>query len=474
MSAGRHRRDLPDSRQQHPVSRAPGSPRYGNPAGPRYGNLAAQARTVPVDSPYRNPPGPPYGAPGSQARTVPVTPPRKIPRGRGRKAPESKVPDATPSFWVTKVLTTCMGEATSDYLVHAMNPYLAVFLGAVFFAVSFLLQMSARRYVVWRYWLAVTGVGVFGTMVADVLHVALGVPYAVSAPLFAIVLAAVFVTWRATEKTLSIHSIYTRRRELFYWAAVVATFALGTAAGDMTAATLGLGYLASAFMFVAIIMIPAVGYRVFGMNPVLAFWFAYVVTRPVGASFADWLGFPPSVGGVGLGHGPVALVLTIMIAVCVVYMTLRERAPRRTVRYIPARTPAPYPPAGRPAPYRAGGRPGPGDAATRALPGRAGWQPWQEPSNVHPLPGRAGERPWPDAAGGRRGPDRGGGYPVPRRAGYDLAPDRAHGQPWPDRVGGRAGPPPPRRPRAQPPRPPAQERPYPPAQERPYLPGDWR
>jgi uncharacterized membrane-anchored protein len=410
MSAGRHRRDLPDSSQQHPVSRAPGGPWYGDPAdpdrtvpvrppqrapgGPWYGDPAAQARTVPVGSPYRNPAGPPYGVPGSQARTVPARPPRRGPAAPARKVPPSKVPDATPSFWVTKVLTTCMGEATSDYLVHAMNPYLAVFLGAVFFTVSFLLQVSARRYVVWAYWLAVTGVGVFGTMVADVLHVALGVPYAVSAPFFAIVLAAVFITWRATEKTLSIHSIYTRRRELFYWAAVVATFALGTAAGDMTAATLGLGYLASAFLFVAIIMVPALGYRFSGMNPVLAFWFAYVVTRPVGASFADWLGFPPSVGGVGLGHGPVALVLTIMIAVCVIYMTLKEHAARRPVRYIPAGAPAPYPAADRPAPYPAAGRPAP----------------------------------------------------------Y--------------RAGGRAGPPPPRRPRAQPPRSPAQER--------PYLPGDWR
>lgn len=237
----------------------------------------------------------------------------------------AKVPDATPSFWLTKVLTTAMGEATSDYLVHAINPYVAVLLGALFFAVAFGIQFAAPRFVIWKYWLAVTGVGVFGTMVADVLHVALGVPYVVSAPLFACVLAAVLIAWYRSEGTLSIHTIYTPRRELFYWATVVSTFALGTAAGDMSARSLGLSYLPSAFLFLAIIVIPAVGYWRFRWNAVLAFWFAYIATRPIGASFADWLGFPPSVGGVGFGHGPVALVFTIMIAVCVAYITVKAR-----------------------------------------------------------------------------------------------------------------------------------------------------
>lgn len=274
------------------------------------------------------------GAPMRQVRTGASTTARgPDPAATGRTAAgalarrfaATKVPDATPSFWITKVLTTAMGEATSDFLVHAINPYVAVLLGALFFAVGFGVQVAAPRYVIWKYWLAVTGVGVFGTMVADVLHVALGVPYVVSAPLFACVLAAVLISWHRSEGTMSIHTIDTARRELFYWATVVATFALGTAAGDMTATSLGLGYLPSAILFVAIIAIPAVGYWRFRWNAVLAFWFAYIVTRPIGASFADWLGFPPGVGGVGFGHGPVALVLTVMIVVSVAAIMVRAR-----------------------------------------------------------------------------------------------------------------------------------------------------
>jgi uncharacterized membrane-anchored protein len=250
-------------------------------------------------------------------------------RSRHRKTSqhqESKVPAATPSFWITKVLTTAMGEAVSDFLVRQISPYLAVGLGAVFFTVALVIQLSVRRYVIWAYWLAVVGVGVFGTMAADALHVGLGVPYKVSAPFFAVTLAVVLVTWYATERTLSIHTIYTARRELFYWATVVVTFALGTAAGDLTASTLGLGYLASGIMFLAVIAIPAAGYGLLRMNAVLAFWFAYILTRPVGASFADWLGFPHPAGGLGIGHGTVSLVTTVLIVICVAVMSATSRA----------------------------------------------------------------------------------------------------------------------------------------------------
>ena len=133
-------------------------------------------------------------------------------------------------------------------------------------------------------------VGVFGTMCADVLHVGFGIPYIASTIFFAVVLVVVFRTWYRIEGTLSIHSIHTPRREAFYWAAVLSTFALGTAAGDLTANSLGLGYFGSIWLFAAIIAIPAIGYFRFGMGSVLAFWFAYVVTRPLGASVADWLG----------------------------------------------------------------------------------------------------------------------------------------------------------------------------------------
>jgi uncharacterized membrane-anchored protein len=171
----------------------------------------------------------------------------------------------------------------------------------------------------------VVGVGVFGTMAADVLHVGFGVPYIVSSLLYAIVLAAVFTAWFRTEGTLSIHSVDTPRRELFYWAAVVATFAMGTAVGDLTATTFGLGYFASGLLFAAVIAIPAIGYWRLGWNAIFCFWFAYVATRPLGASFADWLGKPKSAGGLGLGDGPVALALTLAIFCLVAFLAITRR-----------------------------------------------------------------------------------------------------------------------------------------------------
>jgi uncharacterized membrane-anchored protein len=232
----------------------------------------------------------------------------------------SKVPEVTAFFWIVKALTTAMGESTSDFLVHTLVPEIAVVLGGIAFCVALYIQFGKDRYVPWAYWLAVAMVGVFGTMAADVLHVGLGVPYIVSTVFYAIVLAAVFRVWFVSEGTLSIHSITTPRRELFYWAAVLATFALGTAAGDLTAVTFGLGYFGSILLFGAIIAIPAIGYFRFGMNSILAFWFAYVVTRPVGASVADWLAVSSARGGLALGTGPVSLVLAAAIAGFVYYL----------------------------------------------------------------------------------------------------------------------------------------------------------
>jgi uncharacterized membrane-anchored protein len=165
-------------------------------------------------------------------------------------------------------------------------------------------------------------VGVFGTMAADVLHVGFHVPYTTSTILFVIVLAGVFITWHAKEATLSIHGVRTRRRELFYWAAVVSTFALGTAAGDMTATTLHLGYFSSGLMFAVAICVPALAYWRFGLNPVAAFWTAYVLTRPLGASFADWFGVSKSRGGLDLGPGPVGVALGVLIIGFVGYLAL--------------------------------------------------------------------------------------------------------------------------------------------------------
>jgi uncharacterized membrane-anchored protein len=236
-----------------------------------------------------------------------------------------RVPEITAYFWAIKALSTAMGESTSDYLVHAMNPELAVALGFLGFVAALALQFRARRYIAWTYWLAVVGVGVFGTMAADVLHVGFGVPYIASSLLYAIALAAVFTGWYRTEKTLSIHSVNTPRRELFYWAAVVATFAMGTALGDLTATTVGLGYLASGLLFAVVIAIPAIGYWRLRWNAIFCFWFAYVATRPLGASFADWLGKPKSAGGLGLGDGPVALALTIAIFCLVAFLAVTRR-----------------------------------------------------------------------------------------------------------------------------------------------------
>ncbi len=236
-----------------------------------------------------------------------------------------RVPEITAYFWVIKALSTAMGESTSDYLVHAMSPELAVALGFIGFVIALALQFYVRRYIAWTYWLAVVGVGVFGTMAADVLHVGFGVPYIASSVLYGIVLAAVFVSWYRTEHTLSIHSVDTPRRELFYWAAVVATFAMGTALGDLTATTFGLGYLASGLLFGAVIAVPAIGYWRFHWNPILSFWIAYVATRPLGASFADWMGKPQSVGGLGWGDGTVALALTVMIFCLVAFLAITRR-----------------------------------------------------------------------------------------------------------------------------------------------------
>ena len=218
-----------------------------------------------------------------------------------------------------------MGEATSDFLVYQIDPVIAVILGAIGLAVAMTLQLLVRRYVPWNYWLAVAMVAVFGTMAADVIHIGLGVPYVVSTAFFALALAVVFLTWYTFEKTLSIHSIYTPRRELFYWAAVITTFALGTAAGDMTATTMGLGYFISGVMFGVLFVLPALAYRWIGLNPILAFWTAYILTRPFGASFADWAGKSPSLSGLGLGTGEVSVVLTVLIVVLVGYLTVTRK-----------------------------------------------------------------------------------------------------------------------------------------------------
>jgi uncharacterized membrane-anchored protein len=218
-----------------------------------------------------------------------------------------------------------MGESLSDYSVHRFNPYLAVILGFVVFVIALAIQFKKRLYVPWAYWLTVTMVAVLGTMAADVLHIEFGVPYIASTILFALALIVVFTTWYISEKTLSFHSIYTRRREIFYWAAVLATFAMGTAAGDLAAYTAHLGFFSSGLLFAAILALPAIGYWLFRLNSIFAFWFAYIMTRPIGASFADWTGKAHSFGGLGWGDGPVAACLAMLIIALVTFLTITSK-----------------------------------------------------------------------------------------------------------------------------------------------------
>jgi uncharacterized membrane-anchored protein len=233
----------------------------------------------------------------------------------------AKVPEVTFLFWVIKLLTTAGGEAVSDFLVP--HGYLLTGVAEVaVFAVAVVCQFSTRRYVAAAYWFLALAIAIFGTGAADFMHLIIGIPYGGTSAFWAIVLAVIFWLWYRSEGTLSIHSIVTRRRELFYWAVVFATFALGTAVGDFTARVLHLGYLGSAVLFAVVIMVPAVAWSQLKLNAVLCFWAAYVVTRPLGASFADYFGKPKALSGLDYGDGPVSIVLLLFIVVLVGYTAL--------------------------------------------------------------------------------------------------------------------------------------------------------
>jgi len=234
----------------------------------------------------------------------------------------TKVPELTVYFWIAKLLSTAMGESVSDALGHLLGHTQAAVVAGTALLVALIVQFRSRAYSTWIYWIAVSMVAVFGTMAADILHGQLAISYIASTAFYAAALAAIFLFWHRTENTLSIHSIVTRRREAFYWAAVLATFALGTAAGDLTARTFQLGYFSSGIMFAIVMAIPGIAFWKFRMNAILAFWAAYVATRPVGASFADWMATPAAHGGLGLGAGPAGVGLAIVLLVLVAYMAI--------------------------------------------------------------------------------------------------------------------------------------------------------
>ncbi len=235
----------------------------------------------------------------------------------------TKVPEIAGVFWVLKLLTTGMGEAMSDAMGQKSVP-IAAAIGIFGLWLALWLQLRQREYRAPYYWFAVMMVAIFGTMAADGIHDGTSIPYSITTPVFAAITGLIFLRWYRSEGTLSIHSIDTRRREKFYWAAVLGTFALGTAAGDLTAYSLNWGFWPSAILFAGIFAMPAVGWWRLHWNPIFAFWFAYVVTRPLGASFAD--GFSKHRGGgLNLGDPTVSLIALAVFVALVGWITATRR-----------------------------------------------------------------------------------------------------------------------------------------------------
>jgi uncharacterized membrane-anchored protein len=259
----------------------------------------------------------------------------------------AKVPQITALFWVVKILTTAGGEATSGFLALG-NWTVGGSTEVALLAIGLIWQFSIRRYQTVAYWFLAYAIATFGTGVADGLHVLIGIPYEGTTVLWALVLAVILWSWYRSEGTLSIHSIVTRRRECFYWATVFATFALGTAVGDFTATVLGLGYLSAGITFGVVILVPLVLWSGLKVNSVFCFWFAYVLTRPLGASFADYASKPPKISGAGFGYGPSAAVAAILVAVLVGYLAISRTDVQREGEPVPGGGPD----AGRPRDHR--------------------------------------------------------------------------------------------------------------------------
>jgi uncharacterized membrane-anchored protein len=236
----------------------------------------------------------------------------------------NKVPLVTLFFWIIKILATTVGETGADFLNFDLKFGLTKtsLLAAVVLIGFLVLQMRQRRYVPWIYWISVVFLSIVGTLLTDSLSDTFGISLYVSSALFAVGLAITFIAWYRSEHTLSIHDITTPRREAYYWAAILFTFALGTAAGDLVAEQLGLGYTLAGLIFGGLIALITIGYYAKIIDPVLAFWSAYVLTRPLGASMGDFLTQPSKAGGLGLSTMPVSGVFLIVIIGLVAYLTV--------------------------------------------------------------------------------------------------------------------------------------------------------
>ncbi len=238
----------------------------------------------------------------------------------------NKVPEVTIFFWIIKIMATTVGETAADFLSFNLHFGLTVtsILMSVLLLIALLIQVRAKKYVPWIYWIAVVLISVVGTLITDNLVDNFGVRLETTTIVFSVALLLTFITWYISEKTLSIHSIFTRKRELFYWAAILFTFALGTAAGDLVAESWKLGYVVSALIFAGMIGLITIAFYKFKMNAILAFWVAYILTRPFGASFGDWLSQAKKYGGLGLGTTGTSVLFLGIIILLVSYLTFRK------------------------------------------------------------------------------------------------------------------------------------------------------
>ncbi len=239
----------------------------------------------------------------------------------------NRVPSVTASFWIIKVLATTVGETAADFLSTNLNLGLSItsYVMSGVLLIALLNQFRLKRYVPVSYWIVVVLMSITGTLITDRLVDELGVGFMTTTIVFSVILLAVFGLWYFNEKTLAMHSINTAKRERFYWAAILFTFALGTATGDLLAEASGLGYAQSTLVFAISIAIVAIGYYYFRMNGVLAFWIAYILTRPLGASTGDLLSQPATKGGFGLGTVETSMLFLSIIASLIIYLSLKQK-----------------------------------------------------------------------------------------------------------------------------------------------------